>query len=249
MRYQIRRMGRPKLVIIITVVSVFLALLTDYTIAQTLNHTFLLQEDAIRAAIIPIIIAPFISWYLVGLIFELDRKERLMKKLATYDDLTSLLNRRAFNQACESVHKLSIRNKKSYSVLVVDLDYFKKINDKYGHAGGDVVLAKFGELAKEVSRDSDIIGRLGGEEFGFFLPNTNSEQAGIYTEKLRQKINSTCVKFEDQEIYFTASIGIDVNIDGAEPSLEKLLINADRALYRAKANGRNQCVIFNLFIL
>lgn len=244
MRYQIQSLGRPKLVVIITVVSLSLALVTDYLIAYFLKHEFLLMEDAVRASIIPLIIAPFVSWYLVGLIFELDRQERLMKELATYDDLTKVFNRRAFHQACESIHKLSLRNNNSYSLLIVDLDFFKKINDKYGHGGGDVVLAKFGSLAKEMSRDSDIIGRLGGEEFGFFLPNTSLEQAEYYANKLRQKVNSSSIIYNENNICFTVSIGIDVNLNCEEASFEKLFVNADKALYQAKNSGRDQTSVF-----
>jgi predicted signal transduction protein with EAL and GGDEF domain len=97
---------------------------TDALLAKILHHEFLASEDLLRAAIIPLLIAPFLSWYLVGLLFELDHLEQKMSLLATYDDLTGLLNRRAFFDSCEVLHKYSIRNKQNYSLLSVDIDYF-----------------------------------------------------------------------------------------------------------------------------
>ncbi len=244
MRHTILKLGQIKLVLIITVIAVFLAITTDILIAEILHHDISLTEDLLRAAIIPLLITPFISWYLVGLLFELVRLEQKMTLLATYDDLTGLLNRRTFYDSCNVLHKYSIRNKKNYSVLSVDLDHFKKINDEFGHASGDEILRSFGEISNGLSRDSDIIARSGGEEFIFFLPNTNLKQAKEFSQRLYKKIHLTEVIFENRCLKYTVSVGIAVNECNKDMSLEKTLKHSDKALYSAKKNGRNQIAIY-----
>ena len=143
MRHTILKLGRIKLVFIITAIAIFLAITTDAVIAEILHHNLNPREDFLRAAIIPLLITPFISWYLIGLLFELDKLEKEMTLLATYDELTGLLNRRSFYNLGNALHKYSIRNKQNYSVLSIDLDYFKKINDEFGHAAGDAVIWRY----------------------------------------------------------------------------------------------------------
>ena len=246
MNQKILKLGRIKLVLMITVIAVFLAITTDALIAEILSHDINLTEDLLRAAIIPLLIAPVISWYLVGILYELERLEKKMTLLANYDDLTGLLSRRAFYEACDILHKYSIRNKQNYSVLTIDLDYFKKINDKHGHAGGDEVLKLFGKVIKEFSRNSDLLGRVGGEEFSLFLPNTNLKQANDFSEKLRKAINSKRVFYSHIYIDYTVSIGISTNLCNKNIPLDKILKESDAALYLAKNKGRNQVAIHGL---
>ncbi len=104
MRHKILKLGQIKLVFIITAIAIFLAITTDALIAEILHHNINPREDFLRAAIVPLLIAPFISWYLVGLLFELDKLEKKMTILATYDDLTGLLNRRAFYDSSDALH-------------------------------------------------------------------------------------------------------------------------------------------------
>jgi diguanylate cyclase (GGDEF)-like protein len=244
MKYEILKLSRIGLVLIITAIAVILAITTDMIIARLLNHDIEPLEDLLRAAIIPLLIAPFISWYLVGLLFELDRLEKKMTLLATYDDLTGLLNRRAFFGSCDAMHKYSIRNNKNYSVLSVDLDYFKKINDEFGHAGGDEVLKTFGKISNSLSRSNDIVARVGGEEFVFFLPNTNLKQAKEFSQRLYQKIQHTDVIVDKRCIKYTISTGIAINECIEDVELEEILKHSDKALYKAKNNGRNQIVMY-----
>jgi diguanylate cyclase (GGDEF)-like protein len=244
MKYEILKLSRIRLVLIITAIAVILAITTDMIIAHLLNHDIEPLEDLLRAAIIPLLIAPFISWYLVGLLFELDRLEKKMTLLATYDDLTGLLTRRSFFVSCDALHKYSIRNNKNYSVLSVDLDYFKKINDEFGHAGGDEVLKTFGKISNSLSRSNDIVARVGGEEFVFFLPNTNLKQAKEFSQRLYQKIQHTDVIVDKRCIKYTISTGIAINECIEDVELEEILKHSDKALYKAKNNGRNQIVMY-----
>lgn len=244
MRHSVIKLGRIKLIFIITAISTFLAISIDYTIAQILNHSFEMSEDLVRASIIPLVIAPFISWYLVGILFEIDSLEKKMELLATYDDLTGFMNRRSFFNSCDVLHNYSMRNKQNYSIVSIDFDYFKKINDKYGHAAGDEVLSSFGRISGKLSRKSDILGRLGGEEFVFFLPDTNLNQARSFTEKLCEAIKNTKVTCNHTLVEYTISIGIAVNQCDANMTLEEVIKNSDEALYTAKNTGRNQTVLY-----
>lgn len=167
-----------------------------------------------------------------------------MSILATYDDLTGLLNRRAFYESCKTIRNFSIRNKQAFCLLAVDLDFFKKINDNYGHSAGDAVLASFGLVATEVSRSSDVIGRVGGEEFAFFLPNTNLQQAEKFSQRLRTKIQSSQITSDGNIIQYTVSIGISINQSNETLSVDEVLKYADQALYKAKNTGRNQVAFY-----
>ena len=244
MRSKIAKLGRLNLVILITVTSLMLAVVLDMLIAYLLNHEFKYSEDLVRATIIPLLIAPFISWSFMGLLIKLDKLEKEMNVQATHDELTGLLNRRAFLQSCESIHNLAIRNKQSYCLLVIDLDYFKEINDKYGHPCGDLTLATLGQLLFSISRKSDVIARLGGEEFGFLLPDTNKKQAMEYAQKVHDNINALEVNYDNKLIKITVSIGISMNAANEDLFLEDIYKQADKALYDAKHNGRNQFVFY-----
>jgi diguanylate cyclase (GGDEF)-like protein len=245
MKKQILKLGRNRLVLAITVTSTLMALVSDFTIAKVLGHNITPAEDLLRAAIIPFLIAPFVSWYLVGFLFELDKLEKKMSTLATFDDLTGAYNRRAFLKICESQHSYSLRKNEHYCLLMIDFDHFKKINDEYGHTAGDNVLASFGKISKELSRNSDVLGRLGGEEFAFFLPDTNVQQAREFAHRLQSIIKKTSIVFEGSRIKYTISIGIFMNFSNNEISLEEGLQKADKALYLSKKNGRNQISVFS----
>lgn len=239
MRQIIQKLGRVRVVIIITVASFLLAMVFNSLLANLLNHQFEQSEAAIRVSIISIILVPLISWYLTGAFFDLDKLEKNMKNLATYDDLTGLLNRRVFYRSSETLHNVSIRNKQNYCILVIDMDEFKKINDKYGHASGDKVLSVFGQLSQETVRDSDVLARLGGKEFAFFLPNTNIDQAETLAHRLCEKVRKKAVISDNKYIQHTVSIGIAINLCDNEQTMEQTLKMADDALYLAKNEGGN----------
>jgi len=239
MRQIIQKMGRVRTVIIITVISFLLAIMLDSLLAILLSHQFKQTEAIIRILIISIILVPAISWYLVGSFFDLEELEKDIKKLATYDELTGLLNRRVFYSSCEKLHSISVRNKQDYCILIVDMDGFKKINDTYGHASGDKVLSVFGQLSRETVRDSDVLARIGGEEFAFFLPNTNIEQAESLSHRLCEKVRKKAVISGNKYIQHTVSIGISINMCDNKQTLEQTLKMADEALCIAKNEGGN----------
>lgn len=159
--------------------------------------------------------------------------------LATQDTLTNLPNRRHFlNRLRDEFDRLQ-RIDEPASVIMLDLDHFKRINDTYGHAAGDAVLVHFAELVREGIRKIDIPGRLGGEEFAIFMPVTEIREAKIFAERLRRKLENDAAIYEGKPIQVTASIGIAALL--AQDKLpEDALSRADEALYKAKRNGRNR---------
>ncbi len=243
-RQYLRQIGRKRLVVLISMSALLLAVILDTLIASLLGHEFKFGEDGVRAFILPLIIAPVISWYLVGLLLRLESLEMEMSKIAAFDHLTGLLNRRAFMHSGEALHRLSQRNGKHYCMLAVDLDHFKQINDQYGHAGGDEALRCFGQIARDLSRSSDLIGRLGGEEFAFLLPGTELSQAMDFAERLREEIREGAIQYQGRAITYTLSIGIASPVQKPGATLEDVLLSADHALYAAKRAGRNRVLIF-----
>lgn len=160
-------------------------------------------------------------------------------EMATVDSLTGLANRRAFIEQVDREITRVRRTANHASVLMIDIDYFKKINDQYGHAAGDAVLKELAELFRLRLRKSDVAGRLGGEEFAVLLPVTGIEGALIVAEHLRQKIAELGVKLEDKILNVTISIGV-AEIDAIDSDSKIVLAHADYALYQAKQDGRNK---------
>ncbi|QQR37692.1 sensor domain-containing diguanylate cyclase [Devosia oryziradicis] len=167
---------------------------------------------------------------------ELDLRQR-----ATVDVLTGALSRRAFKEEGARAVALASRHHHALACLVLDLDHFKSVNDGFGHAAGDKVLADVIKSCVALLRQSDLIGRLGGEEFAVLLPLTDRTQAIEVAEKLRQAIADLVFNFDGQNLPVTCSFGVAV-LDGATPDIESLLERADAALYAAKQAGRNRVV-------
>lgn len=197
------------------------------------------------AAIIPLMVTPLISWFPVGLTLRSLRMEKEMRKLASYDSLTGLLSRHAFFENANRAISLANRHSAAFAVLIIDLDHFKKINDKYGHPAGDAVLKLFADVVDSVARRSDISGRLGGEEFAMLLPNTDTGKALEFCERLHREISRAVLKHQDSMIRYTVSIGLTAASQGQLESIENLLAHADLALYQAKRDGRNRTAVFN----
>lgn len=175
---------------------------------------------------------------------KLQEANERLRILAEHDPLTGLVNRRVFNSKFQS-HVTQAADKKTYlSVAMLDLDRFKKVNDQYGHDMGDQVLKVVAEVLKDSVRGMDIVARFGGEEFVVVLPNTDSEEAATVFEAIRARIEATRIVLGGVAIRVTASIGgAGVAVHAAQEQAKGLLKRADAALYVAKAEGRNRCVM------
>ena len=161
-----------------------------------------------------------------------------LKEVAQTDPLTGLLNRRGFFEAVEA--KLAGKPQADLSVLVLDIDRFKTINDTHGHAVGDVVIKGVANLCRQQGRDSDLVARFGGEEFVIFLPNCPGPAARARAERLRRLIAETLITTDAGPVSVTVSIGVGL-FTANDDAINKVIDRADKALYRAKRNGRN-CV-------
>lgn len=165
-------------------------------------------------------------------------------KQATTDALTGLLNRRAFDEYMKTEQQRAQRYGKTFSLMMLDIDYFKKVNDTYGHAAGDALLKTLATILTQQVRDIDIVARFGGEEFVIVLPETEGTGAKILAERIRQTIARTPFTLPDErEIGVTVSMGIACFPHNAG-SVETLLERADQALYLAKNNGRNRVFLY-----
>jgi len=167
-----------------------------------------------------------------------------VKRLSLTDPLTGLNNRRSFDIAAQQNVRLAIRHRRPLSVLMLDIDYFKKVNDTYGHGAGDRVLVQLARVCRESIRSTDLLARFGGEEFCLLFPETGAEAARVLAESLRKAIAAVTLKAEGQTFSITVSIGIS-ECSGEGDSLEDLLKCSDQALYRAKQAGRNCTVIWS----
>ncbi|MBP2641542.1 MAG: hypothetical protein H6Q66_2493 [Firmicutes bacterium] len=167
-----------------------------------------------------------------------------LHSLAMIDETTQIYNRRKFTQASiqEIVQARSIH--KPVAAILFDVDFFKQINDNYGHAAGDLMLYTIAQRCKENLRPTDLIGRYGGEEFAVCLANTAHEEACAIAERLRLLISGILVRFENRYISVTASFGVTATLDANNMDLDKLLREADHALYSAKETGRNCVVLY-----
>jgi diguanylate cyclase (GGDEF)-like protein len=167
-----------------------------------------------------------------------ERKEVAERKAAALDSLTGLSNRGSFlAESTRLVSRCTIDGT-PFSVVVVDLDRFKQVNDNFGHAAGDAVLRVFAEVARKTLRVNDKIGRLGGEEFALFLYGSGAEAAMVIAERLRRTFQDAAEFLDGQPVRATLSAGVATSI--ADADLETLLREADAALYQAKDNGRNR---------
>jgi diguanylate cyclase (GGDEF)-like protein/PAS domain S-box-containing protein len=168
-------------------------------------------------------------------------KEELIR-LAHTDILTGLANRRTFFEAVDKELKRTIRSENNFSILLIDIDFFKKINDTYGHTMGDKVLTDLGQVMKTCIRDTDLLARVGGEEFAVFLPDTSEGGAYWVADRICTSVakHNFFIKDSIMPINCTVSIGISSNDSNLEISSTELYKQADTRLYIAKNTGRNQ---------
>lgn len=174
---------------------------------------------------------------------RLQETKRQLEEISVRDGLTQLFNRKYLEDSLRSEFTRVRRYGGQLSILLIDIDFFKDINDTYGHPTGDAVLIHLSGILTENLRASDVAGRYGGEEFAIVLPQTDTPGALTVTERIRTRIASAPVEHDDDIVNFTISIGVST-LDDAVADPEALIKNADLALYRAKENGRDQIVTY-----
>ena len=176
----------------------------------------------------------------------LEEKNRILDNLANVDGLTGVYNHRYFQTALEQEISRANRNGSTISLLFIDIDFFKKFNDTYGHQAGDFVLSRFAATIRDNLRQYDVLARYGGEEFVVILPETTTEDALAVGEKLRATVEGTVFRDSREEYHVTASFGQAAGTPSTEDQFSKdnLISQADQALYAAKEQGRNRVVAY-----
>ncbi|MCP4091330.1 MAG: GGDEF domain-containing protein [Gammaproteobacteria bacterium] len=202
------------------------------------DYSFLLQLFTITTLLIVL----FASVTLRNSIKRQRELEEALIQQAEIDKMTGIYNRRKFEELLQWNIQIFDRYKNNTSILLLDIDHFKEVNDSFGHHVGDEVLIAVVDACIKSLRKSDIIGRYGGEEFIAMLPLTPPEEAFIVAEKLRQSIASTPIPTKQGSIDVTVSIGIAHFGDIVDLSLDSITMQADDRLYQAKKQGRNQTV-------
>jgi diguanylate cyclase (GGDEF)-like protein len=165
-----------------------------------------------------------------------------LEDLATTDALTKLYNRRHFESAARAELARFQRYFRPLSILILDVDHFKSVNDRFGHAVGDTVLTAVADACRSIKRASDIAARIGGEEFAILLPETNEEAARSFAERLRKEITECAPIIQGEKLVLTASVGVGI-ATRYTTRVNALLQAADEALYQAKRTGRNRVCV------
>jgi len=223
-------------------------------VEQTRSVEEILQEANIRLGVLNLdydqvnkeLIKAKIS--LEKLAKDLQEKNKLLKTLADMDGLTGIYNNRYFQSALDKELNRTARNKNPLSLVLVDIDHFKRFNDDHGHLVGDFVLTEFSRVMGANLREYDVLARYGGEEFVVILPETTEENAFLVAEKLRSAVEEQSFTEGVERYRVTASFGIASIVSSAEDSLDKmdLIRMADEALYDAKKRGRNQVAVYSV---
>ena len=172
---------------------------------------------------------------------QLNYANSQLEILAMQDELTSANNRRGFMLAAKRESTRAQRNEASYAMLMLDIDHFKLVNDKYGHDSGDLVLQCFARIVQKCIRPTDIFGRLGGEEFLVMLPDTTMDTALSIAERIRRSVAGEKLHIGNSKVGITVSIGV---CQGLKEQIEEVIQKADHALYQAKQQGRDRIVMW-----
>lgn len=239
----IEKIDRLGTTVLITLASViFTQVIRSLVLLQANND--MPDPSKISSFVSPLILAPIFSWFFVGQLLKVNELEKQMRELAAYDSMTNLYNRGACLLALENTSRQIKRAQTDLVVLYIDLDHFKNINDAYGHDVGDMVIKRFANYLKTSLRESDIIGRIGGEEFLVGLPGLALEGGKIVAEKLRSGFANDFIAMDDNTtLRATISIGMSIYHHTEEINVREILKKADIALYNAKNNGRNRVCI------
>ncbi len=203
----------------------------------------LLNPNGVAAAMLLWLLCTIIAITLGMVLMTTERLQDDLNNQANHDPLTGAFNRRSFTLLYENAMAAARRHQRPLSVLMMDLDEFKKVNDQLGHEFGDKVLCCFVGVAEQVLRDDDVFCRFGGEEFVALLPNTGSADALLVANRLRSAFQTEVALLDTKTTAAPFAMTVSVGVAELQPdeNFESLLRRADTALYRAKDNGRNCC--------
>jgi diguanylate cyclase (GGDEF)-like protein len=227
-----------------TAASLLITSVTYLVLEGTLAHSV---DRLILAVLIPLVVAPLASWRVITLSERLRIANEHLRKLSETDPLTQTLNRRRFFEVFGQHLALAARHGYPTTLLLIDLDHFKQINDRFGHLVGDQVLVESTRLMRAVCRESDVLGRYGGEEFVILLPHTARAGADALAHRIMERVKEMTVDHPvtgQQVPGLAVSISIGgVTSERSDSDLDAMVSRADQLLYSAKQAGRARSVI------
>jgi len=238
-------MGRYRSVLAITLFSVLMSVMITGVIMTAFwwEGRDVLLKAMLVGAIVPGIVAPLASSFVVKLLLELEDLQTQLLEMVNRDPLTKVYSRRYLLDCLETEPARTLLSDEPMSLLILDVDHFKSINDRHGHGNGDIVLKKIAQICESTLRPQDVLARFGGEEFVVLLPNTPLLEACHVAERLRENVAATTIELTSGEsISSTISIGISPFVP-PDPKCINLLSRADKGLYKSKENGRNQWAV------
>jgi diguanylate cyclase (GGDEF)-like protein len=236
MKYLLR-LGFVNSIIFLTCISVIGSILITIFMTIVLDHNFSTINFEF-AVIVPLFIAPVLSYFYLGLLFQLEQLRSEAQLISITDDLTQAYTRRHFFKVANQELSRSIRHQLPLSLLLIDIDDFKRVNDVYGHLAGDKVLQEMSKICRDAIRLQDVFARYGGEEFILLLPQIEFEQAVAAARRIHGLVSDQRYWYDDQPIHVTISFGV-TTLDQEEVTLDTLLKRVDAALYEAKHCGKN----------
>ena len=192
------------------------------------------------AVVAPLVIAPVAGFTNISLSYRLELANKRLQALSETDSLTQTLNRRKFMEVAERELALAERHCYPTSVVLIDFDDFKQVNDRHGHAVGDHALVATIDVMKAMIRESDILARFGGEEFILLLPHTVREGAHSLAQRMLEKVAASTIEFGESHLTITLSAGV-ITCETSRTPLDVMMSRADELLYESKQNGRNRC--------
>ncbi|HEY9075903.1 MAG TPA: GGDEF domain-containing protein [Anaerolineaceae bacterium] len=236
----ILRLGKVKAILFVTINAVMFSLLVNLGV-ETLSGKQIDPRAIVMSILTPASIVPFMTWKIFSLIEKLIATQDELHRASITDPLTQVYNRRHFFELLHVEVERLRRYHRWFAILVLDIDHFKQINDRYGHAAGDQVLVSIAKTCRECCRTNDIFARLGGDEFVFLLPETSLEDAQSFAMRICEQVSNLDCSEIGPEASPTMSIGI-ATFQNPAGSLDDYLKQADNAMYRAKLAGRNQVI-------
>lgn len=235
------RSGFLASILILTIASIIFSNAVCFLIVLAKGETeFYFKYYFLMATLVPAFASPPITACVIHLIFQLDRARRELEIASTKDAMTGISNRGHFFQLAAGELSKARRSRSPLTLMIFDIDHFKRINDQHGHAAGDMAICTIAQVSHGVLGSDCIFARLGGEEFVCLLPQTPMDDAMMVADRLRGKIANLGMMFDGRRFSLSVSVGVAELAPGDR--IEDLVRRADERMYLAKRNGRNQLV-------
>jgi diguanylate cyclase (GGDEF)-like protein len=234
----IKKLGISYSVVLVTILATFLS----FGISSSINFLrtgSLLSYTSVNAVIIPLILTPLIAVSFFRVLFQLDEVSHKLEELSNTDELTKVHNRRYFFGKLNQEFSRAKRYNQVFSIIMIDVDDFKLVNDEFGHPVGDELLIVLARLCRDKSREVDEFARIGGDEFAYLLPGLDQQGAEAFADRLRLLLSKYELTQRDTAIHITVSIGV-ISWTPEHENINDMLIQLDAALQQAKANGKNK---------